>query len=95
MTEESQRYDMKFYSLKDKQIIEQSIDATPAEFASFLSGYLNYCDDMLVGFTKRSLNQDSLINDKIKSLKNEIRRMEQYLSEETLQEMALHDAGLV
>lgn len=82
MTEES-RYEMKFYSLKDNQIIEQSIDATPAGFASFLSGYLNYCDDMLVGFTNRSLNQDLLINDKIESLKNEIRNM------------ALNDGGLV
>jgi len=94
MTEES-RYEMKFYSLRDNQIIEQSINATTEGFVSFLTGYLSSCNDMLVGFTKRSLNQDSLINDKIKSLKNEIRRMEQYLSEETLQEMALHDAGLV
>jgi len=93
MTGES-RYEMKFYSLKDNQIIEQSINATTEGFISFLTGYLSSCNDMLVGFTKRSLNQDSLINDKIRMLKNEIARMEQYLSEEILQEMALNDAGL-
>ncbi len=34
MTEES-RYEMKFYSLRDNQIIEQSINATTEGFVSF------------------------------------------------------------